>query len=72
MITVKYTGTTKYFEHYYGELIFKGGVITKYYYQPSRYCGVYKTREFFNNRQLAHRTITGLCKKMNNQIVKIK
>ena len=35
-LCIKYTGTTEGFEHYYGEIIYKGKVLCEYYGVPRR------------------------------------
>ena len=70
MIKVKYTGTTEYFEYYYGDIFNNENFATSYYYRPSRYYGEFKTRKTFNNKILADVSITALCKKIEEQLNK--
>ena len=47
---IKFTGTTEHFEYYYGEILYRGFVISKYYFSPKRTGGKYRTREKIYNK----------------------
>lgn len=61
---IKFTGTTIGFEHYYGEILHNGKVVTEYYYKPTPHSrfgrGYFRTRQKFGGQQIVAKSLEKL------------